>query len=120
MTGRTVLEVDVLLGLGLQDVALDLTGRQRLRRRHAAELQLIVDERVDVLVRLARRRRSRCALVQAFQPRLRRLRLLCDVTQNASALYSIHTCINAGYVIKRERALNNVHVAATNVLVHVQ
>ena len=96
MIGRTVLEVDVLLGLGLQDVALDLTGRQRLRRRHAAELQLIVDERVHVLVRLTRRR-SRCALVQAFQPRLRRLRLLCDVTQNACAVaYLVFTCTNAG------------------------
>ena len=95
MIGRTVFEVDVLLGLGLQNVALDLTGRQRLRRRHAAELQLIVDERVHVLVRLARRR-SRCALVQAFQPRLRRLRLLCDVTQNVSVLCSIFTCTNAG------------------------
>ena len=57
MASLTSTVFTLLLILRLENVALDLRGRQRLRASLRRKLQLVVDERVDVLVRLRARRR---------------------------------------------------------------
>ena len=65
----------MLLSLGLEDVALHLVGRDRVGRRLRGKLELVVDERVHVLVRPVDRAGG--CFVQTLQPRLGLLTGFC-------------------------------------------
>ena len=89
------LTVDVfvlLFRFRFEDVALHLIRRDRVGRRlRGRELELVVDERVHVLVwtlRLLRMRRR--LLVQTLQPRLRNLRRFYNNTDARKVTFAIN------------------------------